>query len=137
MEYQKNITYLNELPELDDLEPQQESYPSEHNDIDTSKYIRNFSKMSPQNEMYHRNSNHRNYDLSNSPRQQTELFTPTLPFIQDSSKSLIPSCLDVHGHIVDCPICSKFFKFDGTVYIIVIVLLVIICILLLKKVLNL
>ena len=47
-----------------------------------------------------------------------------------------PNCLDIHSHISNCPICSKFFKFNNVVYIIVIVILVILCILLLKKVLN-
>jgi hypothetical protein len=48
-----------------------------------------------------------------------------------------PSCLEIHSHIMDCPICSRFFKNDNTVYIIVIVILAIMCIMLLKKVLNL
>jgi hypothetical protein len=45
-------------------------------------------------------------------------------------------CLDVHSHIQSCPICSRFFKQDNSLYIIVIIVLSIICILALKKVLN-
>lgn len=48
-----------------------------------------------------------------------------------------PTCLTVHAHVQSCPICSRFFKNDNTVYIIAIVILAIICILLLKRVLNL
>lgn len=48
-----------------------------------------------------------------------------------------PSCIDVHEHIQRCPICSRFFKTDNTIYIITIVILAIVCILLLKRVLNL
>ena len=47
-----------------------------------------------------------------------------------------PSCLEVAEHIKDCPICSKLYNNDNTVYIIVIVILSIICILLLKRVLD-
>ena len=46
-------------------------------------------------------------------------------------------CIDVHDHVQSCPICSRFFKNENTVYIIVIIILAIICILLLKRVLNL
>ena len=47
------------------------------------------------------------------------------------------NCLDVSGHIENCPICSRLYKHDKTIMIITIVVLAIICILLLKKVLNL
>lgn len=47
-----------------------------------------------------------------------------------------PSCLDVADHIENCPICSKLYKDDKTVYLIAIVVLAIICIILLKKVLD-
>ena len=47
-----------------------------------------------------------------------------------------PSCLDVAEHVANCPICSKFYSNDKTVYIIAIVVLAIICVLLLKKVLD-
>lgn len=47
-----------------------------------------------------------------------------------------PSCLDVAEHIANCPICSKFYNNDKTIYIIAIVILSIVCLLLLKKVLD-
>ena len=47
-----------------------------------------------------------------------------------------PTCLDVAEHIANCPICSKFYNTDKTIYIIAIIALAIICILLLKKVLD-
>ena len=46
------------------------------------------------------------------------------------------NCIDIARHIQDCPICSKFYSSDKTIYIIVIVILAIVCLLLLKKVLN-
>jgi hypothetical protein len=47
-----------------------------------------------------------------------------------------PSCLEVADHIANCPICSKFYSNDKTVYMIVIAVLSIICILLLKRILD-
>lgn len=47
-----------------------------------------------------------------------------------------PSCIDVANHLASCPICSKFYNNDKTIYIIAIVVLTIVCILLLKKVLD-
>jgi hypothetical protein len=47
-----------------------------------------------------------------------------------------PSCLEIADHISMCPICSRFYRNDSTIFVIAIVILVIICILLLKRVLN-
>lgn len=48
----------------------------------------------------------------------------------------LPNCLEVAEHIMNCPICSKFYNNDKTIYIIAIVALAIICVLLLKKVMD-
>lgn len=45
-------------------------------------------------------------------------------------------CIDVANHIKSCPICSKFYDNDKTMYVITIIILVIICIILMKKVLE-
>lgn len=45
-------------------------------------------------------------------------------------------CIEIARHIESCPICSKFFSTDKTLYLVAIGVLVVICILLLKKVLN-
>jgi hypothetical protein len=47
------------------------------------------------------------------------------------------TCLDVADHAENCPVCSKLYNNDKTVYIIAIVILCIICILLLKRILDL
>ena len=46
------------------------------------------------------------------------------------------SCIGVAGHVENCPICSKLYKNDKSIYVIVIILLTILCILLLKRVLD-
>lgn len=116
----KNYTLLDELPELEDLE--HEKY---------NKYIRNHNKEShPESGMNRPYNQPAAVDTANpsyNPIIQQEFYPPVQNF----------NCLDVHSHITRCPICSKFFKVDNTVYIISIVILTIICILLLKKVLNL
>ena len=47
-----------------------------------------------------------------------------------------PTCLQVAEHIQTCPICSKLYNNDKTMYIITIVLLSLVIIILLKKIMN-
>lgn len=47
-----------------------------------------------------------------------------------------PSCLEVADHVQHCPICSKLYATDKTIYLIAIVILAVICIVLLKKILD-
>lgn len=68
------------------------------------------------------------------PPMEGDNAPPPPPLPSDPVNSI--SCIDIHRHIQGCPICSKFYNDDKTVYIIVIVLLAIVCMLLLKKVLN-
>jgi hypothetical protein len=67
------------------------------------------------------------------PPVQKETFEENL---EDDDKDKKLNCIDIAEHVKDCPICSKFYKRDNTLYIIVIVVLAIITILLLKRVLN-
>ena len=46
------------------------------------------------------------------------------------------SCIEIANHIKSCPICSRFYDNDKSIYIIVIVILVIICVILFKKILE-
>ena len=46
------------------------------------------------------------------------------------------SCLDISSHIENCPICSKFYNTDKTIYVITILILIIFCIILLKKIID-
>jgi len=60
------------------------------------------------------------------------------PYQQINTSNLAngPSCIDVAEHIATCPICSKVYNCDKTLYIVTIIILSIICLLLLKKVLE-
>lgn len=87
-----------------------------------------------------------NYQLQSQNQIQlpTQMYYPTqdnfqLPKQQHLSNPYpqqMCNCIDIANHIKDCPICSKFYDNDKTVYIVIIVLLTIICLLLLKRVLN-
>jgi hypothetical protein len=46
------------------------------------------------------------------------------------------SCMTVANHIKDCPICSKFYNSDNSMYIVCIALLIIVCIILLKRIIE-
>jgi hypothetical protein len=58
-------------------------------------------------------------------------------FVREAGNTSPPlNCIDVANHIQSCPICSKFYNNDKTLYILAIIILSIVCLLLLKKVLN-
>ncbi len=157
-----NVTPLNELPDLEDLERgghnpnhnpnmnfrNQGDRPSDEEKF--QKYLRNPHKpqieagmsnngsigmmtdMIPSNmnqaEYYARQGGNQVQQMQSQmqmPTHQVERFTQ--PF---------GNCIDIARHIQDCPICSKFYSSDKTIYIIVIVILAIVTLLLLKRVLN-
>jgi len=74
--------------------------------------------------------------------QQPIMQPQLIPMIDEKIVSLheklkgTPSCLEIADHISMCPICSRFYRNDSTIFVIAIVILVIICILLLKHVLK-
>jgi hypothetical protein len=74
---------------------------------------------------YSLNKNHNHYNSYNS--------YDTLENFSDHRRL---NCLDVANHVKSCPICSKFYDNDKTIYVVAIIILVIICIILMKKVLE-
>jgi hypothetical protein len=46
------------------------------------------------------------------------------------------SCLVISDHAHNCPVCSRLYNTDKSIYIVIISILVIICIIMLKKVLE-
>lgn len=46
------------------------------------------------------------------------------------------SCLDIANHTTSCPICSKLYNTDKSIFVAVIVVLIIICLLLVKKLME-
>jgi hypothetical protein len=126
------VTSIDSLPELDDLETGN-GFQNQVN----NKYIRNDS---------------RNYPAESGMNMQPTMSQPPVmmqpppqqPMPQPEPKNITtydmpnntPTCLDVAEHIANCPICSKFYNNDKTLYIVSIVVLAIVCVILLKKVLD-
>ena len=99
-------------------------------DEETDKYIRKLSRNNFQNTPYQSAE----YIVEQrQPRYEEEFKAPS------PMPSQMPAqftCLDVCNHIKGCPLCSKFYNNDNSLYIIIIIALLILVIILTKKVLN-
>ena len=142
----QNITPIDQLPELEDLERGNSMLP-ENEDNKYSKFIRG-SHVSPQqsgmNPYNNQNQQQNQQNQQNQQQYQPEMYKDNKEQIFNDVGSVpkytlqdgSPTCIDVANHIATCPICSKFYNNDKTIYIIAIILLALICILLLKKLLD-
>jgi hypothetical protein len=158
----RNFTLIDELPDLEELESNGMNYgmnrqfngephkfgkPLHFANQETQEKIKKFIRPS-MGEPIKESGMGREY---NHP-QQTEFFSPPHPphphppppqeyLNQENSQPQYsqnsPTCLEIASHVKSCPICSRFYNNDNTIYIIAIIILSIICILLLKRVLNL
>ena len=155
----RNFTLIDELPDLEELEsngmnqemnrqpnrdPHTFGKPLHFANQETQEKFKKFIRPS-MGEAIKESGMGREYNQT----QQTEFFStpppqeylnqeksqPQYPHPQYSQNS--PTCLEIASHVKSCPICSRFYNNDNTIYIIAIVILSIICILLLKRVLNL
>ena len=133
---QHNVTMLDDLPNLEDMEAAGRSAPLDPQIMDRPdatddkymKYIRGSHRMMEQAGMDHSAPQPQPYHPQPQPQPHHPVYhQPPPPQF---------NCIDIAAHITDCPICSKFYGNDKTAYMIAIVVLSIVCILLLKKVLN-
>ena len=129
------VTMIDQLPELEDLagvgshmDPQIMERP-DINDDKYRKHIRGSHMLSQQAGM-------ESYAPAPSHPPQEQIMMPPPPPPQQKMDALSYNCIDISKHIQECPICSRFYHNDKTVYIIAIVVLSIVCLLLLKRVLN-
>jgi hypothetical protein len=145
----RGVTMIDNLPDLDDLD--NNDLPSRPNPMERQimnrpeiqddkylKYIRPPTKMSPYAGMdpsmppMHR-------PMRPLPSQQEVIRPREVPTLEQQPQLphyLSFSCIDISKHIQECPICSRFYNNDKTVYVIVIIVLSIISLLLLKRVLS-
>lgn len=154
----EKFTMIEDLPDLDDIEgPPPHQRAVNRGQIRSSRYpgasmLPNgqedkFGKFIRHGHLVPQESGMSHHDFP--PMNNPPLHTYAPPSLEESSyekpkQNIIthampdntPSCLSVAEHIANCPICSKFYNDDKTIYIIAIVVLVVICILLLKKVLD-
>jgi hypothetical protein len=146
----KNVTFIDDLfdanslmsddyIEKDNLE--RDSYTNQvmtrhiRKQNDNSQYLlamNGGSYSSPQPKIHHQ------HQLQHIPHHQHQLqHIPQPQYIQQpyyDQQEL--SCMTIANHIKECPICSKFYNCDNSLYIICIVLLIIICIILLKRIIE-
>ena len=132
-----NITRIEDLPELSDIDNSYgDSGMTGNTDPKMNKYIRNYTRQTYNNTMDNMNSR-------NSEPYQSQMYIEQEPKVYEKEfyePTPLPTrlnCLDVCNHIKDCPLCSKFYHNDNTLFIIIIVCLLILTVILTRKVLNL
>lgn len=135
-----NVTRIEDLPELSDMENSFSGMSDQHQ-TNYSKYIRNHSRETYQNSGNGRQTqyNHNEFNNNNEYQVAQPQIVYQEPVLHKEMYEATPAplnCLDVCNHIKDCPLCSKFYHCDNTLYIIVIIALLILTIILTKKVLN-
>jgi hypothetical protein len=78
-----------------------------------------------------------NYRMGpNAYPTQTRNYVPQNYHSLEGYKHREISCIEIANHVRSCPICSKFYDNDKSVYVIIIVILAIVCVILFKKVLE-
>ena len=139
-----DVTYIEDLPTLEDLEGGGNNGPPErfqtHGSVPEKfkKFIRS-GHSPPVDAGMEPFAPPRPEQFEPMPHMEPQDSGQFNQMPQEYAKMLAhtPSCLQIHDHVLACPICNKFYKNDTSVYIIAIVVLAIICIVLLKKVLDL
>jgi hypothetical protein len=141
-----NYTRIEDLPVLDEMDT---GGGDESRTRDTTKFIRNNRSMMPSDSGmgseglaqggYGRPPPGSPYPQLQGPEEMIEqpmMGVREMPPRPSRPDPMSFNCIDIAMHIQHCPICSKFYNGDKSLYIIVIVVLAIVCLLLLKRVLN-
>lgn len=156
-QYPSNVTMIDELPTLDDMESyHSQTYDQEmadrtlYNDQAKSK-IRNTHMPPPESgmmagydyptngfsrenyhSMNHSQDMYSSMQQSQQPMQQSLMDMTSYP--QETTSNV--TCVEIAEHVKNCPVCKRLYNPDNTLYIIVIVILAIVCILLIKRILD-
>ena len=149
----RNFTYIDELPDLEDLESSGGMHGgmSRGNPMGmphTSGKPLQFAEQGPPGGIPEKFRKFIRSSMGPAPPESgmaphsqhpQEFFQPPHPAKESPTRPAAnsPTCLEISDHVGSCPICSRFYRNDNSIYIIAIVVLAIICILLLKRVLNL
>lgn len=135
------VTNISDLPDMESI-PQQNVQPSQYMQYDNMPNLEkravpeNIKKMIRPSQVMNPGAGMASYES-----QQPQIAEPPQP-IQYSSpppiqKEINPlydiTCLQIAMHVKNCPICSKMYKCDSTIYILIIVILSVITLLLIKK----
>lgn len=123
-----NVTMISDLPDVSMLENRERGGRDVIEDK-YQKFIRPSHKMNPESGMEYFGSPQSDMQQAPPAGMMQEPPPPVKHYMNFS-------CIDIAKHIQECPICSKFYNNDKTVYVIVIIVLSVVCLLLLKRVLN-
>ena len=143
---------MNNIQEGYNNHPQQQYQPQHHQppqqQYQPQHHQYNPSHNHPQ-QQYHQTPQQTHEGYNNKPPQQThegysdeyphEFIEQPIIKLRERHNSIDPmsiSCIDIASHIQNCPICSKFYNGDKSLYIIIIIILAIVSLLLLKRVLG-
>jgi len=160
----KNVTFIDDLVDMDSLTRGSDYITKgnmerdEYTNQDQNRHIRKHDKdftyamnggmmqpnlpqlsyaHQPQHQHQHQNQ-HLREEFQMQPFQQLPQIIYEEP-IKNQRPVYDPedlSCMTVANHIKDCPICSKFYNCDNSMYIVCIVLLIMVCVILLKKIIE-
>lgn len=119
-------TPINRLPFLQENEyfSNDGNVPQNHNNV-YSRHIRSRHESPIQSGMAEDFEDIEPYPYNSKPTQ-----------FEHYEEKEEPNCVDVANHIKTCPICSRLYDQDRTIFYVIIALLIIICLFLLKRVLN-
>lgn len=133
METYNEVTPLDQLPDLEEFSEQSHNpyVPSGMNQ-QYQKFIRP-SNNQPYVESGMAKPNKSQHTIIENLEEKSDVVASPIIIPQHSHQ---PTCLEICNHISSCPLCSKFYDNDKSIYVIVIIVLTIICLLLLKRVLN-
>jgi hypothetical protein len=142
-----NYTRIEDLPDIDEVN--NNGRDDEYRPRDTNKFIRNNRSMMPSDAGmgseglaqggYGRPPPGSPYPQFQGPQEMIEqpmMEVREMPPRPSRPDPMSFNCIDIANHIQQCPICSRFYHGDKSLYIVVIVVLAIVCLLLLKRVLN-
>ena len=128
---QSSVTYLTDLPELDQLEKQHHPNGNHHVQEGFQKFIRNNGGRPGSDGMY------RTLSGMEAATSQENFQAPAVPLghnigTSPSAQSGV-SCRAVYLHAMNCPVCMAYYNRDNTALYIVLVSLIIVVLFLLKK----
>lgn len=156
----KNVTYTDDLLDLEELE-----YQNRHQNSPYSPYnqygIQRNDENANRGVIYSGAIKQAALDMNDERSRTISSSFPPIPLNQNSRFSVpsyqqnksqyqqIPqyaklrageinpiSCVDVLEHIKNCPVCSKFYNTDKTIYLVIIIILIIMLAILLKRLLE-
>ena len=150
MTYQKNVTFLEDLPDIDDIQ-----------DKVNKKYIRKFdndvipesgmySHAKPSQQQYHQSYEQPNINAYKQPYEDyEENYENTYDNMSKASRGLNGSstsantinadelnCRDIANHIANCPVCSSLYGSNEKIFYFVIIVLIIVILMLINKLLE-